>query len=87
MSAAHRCVRLDRAGTTSTIHTTTTTSSSSSSTTTVKSTWQLGAEIVVNGSDGTNPLLLAAGVLATLGAVTLGGNIASSALKDMDIEL
>ena len=86
VSAAHRCVRLDRAGTTSTIYTPTTTSSSSS-TTTVKSTWQLGAEIVVNGSDGTNPLLLAAGVLATLGAVTLGGNIASSALKDMDIEL
>ena len=46
----------------------------------------MGAEIVVNGSDG-NPVLLACGVLATLGAITIAGNIASSALKDMDVEL
>lgn len=47
---------------------------------------RLGAEIVVNGAEG-NDALLAVGVVATIGAITLAGNIASKALKDMDIDL
>jgi len=47
---------------------------------------QLGAEIAVNGAD-TPPQLLILGVAATLVAITVAGNIASSALKDMDLDL
>jgi len=50
------------------------------------STGQLGAEIVVNGAE-TNPALLALGIAATIGAVTVSGNIASQALQDMDVDL
>ena len=47
---------------------------------------RLGAEIVVNGAES-NDLLLGVGVVATIGAITVAGNIASKALKDMDIDL
>jgi len=47
---------------------------------------QLGAEIAVNGAD-TNPWLLGLGVAATIGAITFAGNIATSALKDLNIDL
>ena len=47
---------------------------------------ELGAEIAVNGAD-TNPLVLGLGIAATLGAITVAGNIANDALKDMDINL
>jgi len=49
----------------------------------------LGAEIAVNGGES-NPLLLGLGILATIGAVTLAGNVAGNALKaqglDLDLE-
>ena len=47
---------------------------------------QVGAEIAVNGAE-TNPALLALGVAATLGAISFAGNIATSALKDLDLDL
>jgi len=47
---------------------------------------RLGAEIVVNGAEG-NDLLLGVGIVATVGAITVAGNIASKALKQMDIDL
>lgn len=47
---------------------------------------QLGAEIAVNGAES-NPLVLGLGVVATLGAITVAGNIANNALKEMDIDL
>jgi uncharacterized membrane protein YdjX (TVP38/TMEM64 family) len=47
---------------------------------------QLGAEIAVNGAE-TNPAVLALGVAATLGAITVAGNIATDALKDLDLDL
>lgn len=47
---------------------------------------ELGAEIAVNGAD-TNPLLLGVGVVATIGAITFAGNIATQALKDLDLDL
>ena len=34
-----------------------------------------------------NPLVLALGVAATLGAISFAGNIATDALKDLDIDL
>ena len=47
---------------------------------------ELGAEIAVNGADA-NPIVLGLGIAATLGAITVAGNIANDALKDMDINL
>jgi len=47
---------------------------------------QVGAEIAVSGADS-NPLVLALGVAATLGAITFAGNIATNALKDLDVDL
>jgi len=47
---------------------------------------QVGAEIAVNGAES-NPLLLGLGVAATLGAITFAGNIATGALKDLDLDL
>ena len=47
---------------------------------------QLGAEIVVNGGE-TDPLLLVLGVVATIAALTVAGNISTSALRDMDLDL
>jgi len=47
---------------------------------------QLGAEMVVNGAEA-NPLVLGIGILATVGAISVAGNIANEALKDMDIDL
>jgi len=47
---------------------------------------QLGAEIIVNGAESNN-LLLAAGVVATVGAITIAGKVASQALRDMDLDL
>lgn len=47
---------------------------------------QVGAEIAVSGAES-NPLVLGLGIAATLGAITLSGNIATNALKDMEIDL
>ena len=47
---------------------------------------QVGAEIAVNGA-GTNPYLLGLGVAATIGAVSVAGNIASDALKEAGLEV
>lgn len=47
---------------------------------------KLGAEIAVNGAD-TSPGLLVLGVIATIGAITFAGNIATSALKDLNVDL
>lgn len=47
---------------------------------------QVGAEIAVNGAE-TSPWLLALGVVATIGAITFAGNIATQALKDLNIDL
>lgn len=47
---------------------------------------QVGAEIAVNGADA-NPALLALGAAATLGAISFAGNIATDALKDLDLDL
>ena len=47
---------------------------------------QAGAEIAVNGADS-NPVVLGLGVAATIGAITVAGNIATSALKDLDLDL
>jgi uncharacterized membrane protein YdjX (TVP38/TMEM64 family) len=40
---------------------------------------QVGADVAVNGA-GTNPYLLALGIAATVGAVSVAGNVASDAL-------
>ena len=34
-----------------------------------------------------NPLVLGLGIAATLGAITVAGNIATDALKDLDLDL
>ena len=47
---------------------------------------QVGAEIAVNGADS-NPLVLGLGVIATIGAISVAGNIATDALKDLDLDL
>lgn len=47
---------------------------------------KLGAEIVVNGAES-NDLLLGVGVLATLAAISVAGNIASKALKEQGVDL
>lgn len=47
---------------------------------------KMGAEIVVNGAEG-NDVLLAVGILATVAAITVAGNIASNALKSLDVDL
>lgn len=47
---------------------------------------QVGAEIAVNGAES-NPLVLGLGVAATLGAISFAGNIATNALKDLDVDL
>jgi len=47
---------------------------------------QVGAEIAVNGADS-NPYVLGLGIAATLGAISFAGNIATEALKDLDVDL
>lgn len=47
---------------------------------------QVGAEIAVNGAES-NPLVLGLGIAATLGAISFAGNIATDALKDLDLDL
>ena len=47
---------------------------------------QVGAEIAVSGADS-NPVVLGLGLLATIGAITFAGNIATNALKDLDLDL
>lgn len=47
---------------------------------------QVGADVAINGVPS-NPLLLALGGAGTLGAITFAGNIATEALKDMDIDI
>jgi len=46
----------------------------------------LGAEIAVNGGEA-NPVLLVLGLLATIGAVTVAGNVAGEALKAQGLDL
>jgi uncharacterized membrane protein YdjX (TVP38/TMEM64 family) len=45
-----------------------------------------GAEIAVNGADS-NPALLGLGIVATLGAIYIAGDIATKALQDLDLNL
>jgi hypothetical protein len=47
---------------------------------------QAGAEIAVNGAES-NPIVLGLGVAATLSAISVAGNIATQALKDLDLDL
>lgn len=47
---------------------------------------QAGAEIVVNGAES-NPVVLVLGIAATLGAISLAGNMATKALEDLDVDL
>eukprot|EP00747_Dinoflagellata_sp_TGD_P213324 gnl/TRDRNA2_/TRDRNA2_86296_c1_seq1.p1 gnl/TRDRNA2_/TRDRNA2_86296_c1~~gnl/TRDRNA2_/TRDRNA2_86296_c1_seq1.p1 ORF type:complete len:325 (+),score=43.30 gnl/TRDRNA2_/TRDRNA2_86296_c1_seq1:140-976(+) len=47
---------------------------------------QLGADVAINGVD-TNPWLVTLGGAATLGAITIAGNVATDALKDLDIDV
>ena len=47
---------------------------------------QAGAEIAVNGAESNN-LVLGLGVAATIGAISFAGNIATNALKDLDLDL
>ena len=47
---------------------------------------QVGAEIAVNGAES-NPIVLGLGIAATIGAITVAGNIATGALKDFDLDL
>ena len=47
---------------------------------------QVGADIAVNGAD-TNPYLLALRAAATVGAVTVAGNIANDALEEAGLEV
>lgn len=47
---------------------------------------QLGAEIAVNGADS-SPEVLVLGIIATIAAISVAGNIADKALKDMDVDL
>ena len=47
---------------------------------------QVGAEVAINGAEP-NPYLLALGAAATLGAISFAGNIATDALKDLDLDL
>ena len=47
---------------------------------------EVGADVVINGADN-DPFLLFIGAAATIGAITFAGNIATSALKDLDIDL
>jgi len=46
----------------------------------------VGADVVINGAQN-DPLVLAIGAVATLGAITFAGNIATNALKDLDLDL
>ena len=46
----------------------------------------MGAEIAVNGAES-NPIVLGLGIAATIGAISVAGNIATSALKDLDVDL
>lgn len=48
---------------------------------------QLSADIAINGGGGTPPWMLGLGLLATLGSITVAGNIANDALKEMDVDL
>ena len=43
-------------------------------------------KIAVNGADS-NPIVLGLGVAATIGAITIAGNIATNALKDSGVDL
>jgi len=47
---------------------------------------EVGADVAINGAES-DPLLLALGAAATIGAITFAGNIATSALKDLDLDL
>jgi len=47
---------------------------------------QVGADVAVNGA-GTNPYLLALGIAATVGAVSVAGNVASDALKEAGLDV
>lgn len=47
---------------------------------------EAGASVIIDGAP-TNPYLTALGIAATLGAITFAGNLATDALKDMDIDL
>ena len=47
---------------------------------------QVGADIAVNGAP-TNPYLLGLGVAATIGAITVAGNVASDALKEAGLDV
>mmetsp|Transcript_136220 Transcript_136220/g.236851 ORF Transcript_136220/g.236851 Transcript_136220/m.236851 type:complete len:385 (-) Transcript_136220:136-1290(-) len=47
---------------------------------------QVGADVAINGVES-DPLLIALGAAATLGAITLAGNVATGALKDMNLDL
>jgi len=47
---------------------------------------KLGAEIVINGGES-NDLLLGVGLLATIAAISVAGNIASKALEEQGIDL
>jgi uncharacterized membrane protein YdjX (TVP38/TMEM64 family) len=46
----------------------------------------LGAEIAVDGGE-INPLLLLVGIFATIGAITIAGNVAGDALKAQGLDL
>lgn len=47
---------------------------------------QVGADIAVNGAPA-NPYLLGLGVAATIGAITVAGNIANDALKEAGLDV
>lgn len=59
---------------------------SSRSQTAYVSAGQAGAEIAVNGAES-NPIVLGLGVVATLAAISYAGNVATEALKDLDVDL
>ena len=46
----------------------------------------MGADIAVNGAPA-NPYLLGLGVAATIGAITVAGNIANDALKEAGLDV
>ena len=45
-----------------------------------------GASVAVNGAES-NPIVVALGVAATLGAISIGGNIATEAVKEQGLDL
>eukprot|EP00322_Chrysochromulina_rotalis_P002223 CAMPEP_0115857990 /NCGR_PEP_ID=MMETSP0287-20121206/15862_1 /TAXON_ID=412157 /ORGANISM="Chrysochromulina rotalis, Strain UIO044" /LENGTH=312 /DNA_ID=CAMNT_0003312231 /DNA_START=161 /DNA_END=1100 /DNA_ORIENTATION=+ len=47
---------------------------------------QVGADVVIQGAE-TDPIVLALGAVATIGAITLAGSTATNALKDLDLDL